>query len=248
MEITLEFERHRTAVINLIQNSHYQQAITCCTRLLSVWKLSENSNLAYQYLYWGHCCCRQGKYHRAIYKYKRVLALAPNLYEAYIGWGTCLSNMGRHNEAIEIYKEATELHPSSPLAYLNWILALLLQNKEEEATALAKEQFEKTKYRTLDVCKIRYRNEISRIEDQVPNVTDRDEMKRLVERVERLRLLLQFINKLEHGDEKGSNDHKEAGESIGKRDRICHFILKMFFVSIASGILFWCYLDRSFFR
>jgi len=202
MEASTEFEQYHNTILSLIQNYHYQQAIACCTRLLSRCKPSERPYFARQYLYWGHCCSHQGKYQEAISKYRQAIALAPDLYEAYIGWGTCLSNMGRYDEAIEKYKEAIELHPSSPFAALNWILALLLQNKEEEAITLAKEQFEKTKYRTLDLCTMRYKNEILKIEDRMPEVTDVNEMKRLNERVERLRLILQFINKVKLGSNK----------------------------------------------
>jgi len=203
MQTALESDRYHSTVIDLIQNYHYQQAITCCKRSLTLCTPSEKSSLAIQYFNWGYCCYRQGKYQEAIEKYIRVLAITPDSYEPYNAWGTCLSNLGRYDEAIEKYKEAIKLRPSFPFAYLNWILALLLQNKEEEAVAFAKEKFEGTRYRTLDICRVRYKNEILRIEDRLPDVVDADEMKLLVERLERVRSLLQFIDKvkLSQGDD-----------------------------------------------
>lgn len=199
MEASPEFERYHNIILSLIQNFRYQQAITNCTRLLPRCKPSEMPDFACQYLYWGHCCSHQGKYQEAISKYARALTLNPDYYEAYIGWGTCLSNMKRYDEAIEKYKEAIKLHPSSPFAALNWILALILQNKEEEAISLAKEKFARTEYRTLDICRVRYRNEIMKIEDRMSEGADADEVKRLNERLDRIKLILQFVDKLKRG-------------------------------------------------
>jgi len=196
MQTRLEAEKYNSTVLDLIQNSHYRQAIPLCKRILALSKPSDKSSLATQYFNWGYCCYRQGKYQEAISKYSRVITISPESCEAYNAWGTCLSYLGKYEEAIEKYKEAIRLRPLFPFSYMNWILALLLQNKEEEALKFAKEKFERTSYRTLDLCKVRYRSEILAIEDRLPNVENPNEMKLLMDRFERVKLLLRFIDKV----------------------------------------------------
>ena len=78
MQTKLDSEQYNTKVLDLIQNSHYQQAIIRCKRSLNLSKSTDKSALATQYYNWGYCCYRQGKYQEAVDVYVKGMEIFAN--------------------------------------------------------------------------------------------------------------------------------------------------------------------------
>jgi len=80
-------------------------------------------------------CHQAGQFAEAIARYRRILALKPDLSEIHNNMGLALAELSRLDAAVESYRRAIELKPDNPQTLCNWGTALAQLERFDEAEA-----------------------------------------------------------------------------------------------------------------